>query len=891
MWFRRGVLGALGLAAVVGATASLRLLAQTPAPDPVARLLADLEAALASGDAARLTPLESPTLGADVIDGLAGSVVHGPASTVVLRERGRKKADDGADVLVDVFLARGDRARVVTWRIKARQNAGRWVIAGADEQGAIDDLLRLKLDTSEEFTVHNLDLHPTDLSLTMATGQAFVAKTEDGVTALVLHGKAQIRFAPPDRAEQGQLQAFGKHPDLSVDASEVFVRLSPSDFAAHIAEGTLTPRGVSADILADARAVFDEFAPQTYGIDLRDLGQTGWSFEPRSGNVVVEFKTDKFGWLTYTRSPGEFEDVSLFKRVGSKLISSYASAERIATRGRFYDEAANATFRIEHYDLDADFDPLRRAVHGRAILHVRTLADAVSSLTLRLNDDLSVVSVTAPGAERLLAVRLTGQQRILVRLPGALPRDARVILEIEYAGHLTPGAFDREAMTADQITQDFPSTTDYRPDPERAWIYSGRSAWYPEPETFAPATATLRVHVPAEFDVVASGAMSRSSVDAPTSAGPGQRTVEFTADRPLRYLACAISHFAPVATAQAIVPGVAPAAIGALRPQVPGPASVDVSVVATPKAANQSRALATRASDIVHYYSALIGEMPYSALTVASLDDNIPGGHSPAYLTLLRSRLPSSPFNWRLDPVAFTNVSSFLLAHEVAHQWWGQAVGWKNYHEQWLSEGLAQYFAVLYAGSVQGPTAAHDLLAAMRSSVFDQSSAGPIYLGNRLGRLTDDPSTYRVILYNKSAVVLDMLRRLIGDKAFFDGLKTFYGDHRFGSAGTDDLTKALQAGTDYPVARFFDTWVMNPGIPEASVRVDLAPGGRAATVRVEPVNFPADYPLTVTIQYLDGSSEDVTIPVVGGSATRDLSLKGPARRVAPKDDISLVRVR
>ena len=51
--------------------------------------------------------------------------------------------------------------------------------------------------------------------------------------------------------------------------------------------------------------------------------------------------------------------------------------------------------------------------------------------------------------------------------------------------------------------------------------------------------------------------------------------------------------------------------------------------------------------------------------------------------------------NWRGDPASFENFPQFFLAHELAHQWWGQAIGWKNYHEQWISEGFAQYFAAL----------------------------------------------------------------------------------------------------------------------------------------------------------------------------------------------------
>ena len=67
-----------------------------------------------------------------------------------------------------------------------------------------------------------------------------------------------------------------------------------------------------------------------------------------------------------------------------------------------------------------------------------------------------------------------------------------------------------------------------------------------------------------------------------------------------------------------------------------------------------------------------------------------------------------------------------FLAHEIAHQWWGHAVGWKNYHEQWLSEGLAQYFAVLYAGTDRGHDVVRKLLGQMRESAAQSSSQGPI---------------------------------------------------------------------------------------------------------------------------------------------------------------------
>ncbi len=85
------------------------------------------------------------------------------------------------------------------------------------------------------------------------------------------------------------------------------------------------------------------------------------------------------------------------------------------------------------------------------------------------------------------------------------------------------------------------------------------------------------------------------------------------------------------------------------------------------------------------------------------------------------------------DPVAFSSYPSFFLAHELAHQWWGQAVGWKNYHEQWLSEGVAQYFAALYAEREGGPEVFGEVIEQMRRWSLRHSAQGPVYLGNRLG--------------------------------------------------------------------------------------------------------------------------------------------------------------
>ena len=99
---------------------------------------------------------------------------------------------------------------------------------------------------------------------------------------------------------------------------------------------------------------------------------------------------------------------------------------------------------------------------------------------------------------------------------------------------------------------------------------------------------------------------------------------------------------------------------------------------------------------------ALLRDLPYRSMAVTVVEAELPGGHSPAYAAMVNTPAPTTQFTWRNDPAAFLNFPEFFLAHELAHQWWGQAVGWKNYHEQWLSEGFAQYFAALYAARFRG---------------------------------------------------------------------------------------------------------------------------------------------------------------------------------------------
>ena len=105
-----------------------------------------------------------------------------------------------------------------------------------------------------------------------------------------------------------------------------------------------------------------------------------------------------------------------------------------------------------------------------------------------------------------------------------------------------------------------------------------------------------------------------------------------------------------------------------------------------------------------------------------------------------------------------------------------------------------------------------------------------------------------------------MLRRLLGDEAFFRGLRLFYEDRRYQKAGTEDLERAMETASGRVLDRFFDRWIYNAELPRLSYRSTIADG--SVTVEFEQAgNLVFDVPVTVRLVYVNGQTRDVMVPV------------------------------
>ena len=844
--------------------------AQTTAPpapraavDGITRLVAALEKATEAGDAGAVRALVGPTVRAAPQSEFVQHLTFPKPTGYAIKERDRAPTNEGTvRLLIETFTERAGEGRVASWRLDVEPREaidGPWMISAIERLTVVTGLYRLSLDTGSEYTVKNLVITAPDLTLTIPAGTAFRSMTPEGTTALVVLGRGRAEFAPKPEAERGQVRIFSGSEVFRADFDSLFVRLNPGSYERAVTAAALSPRPVDQGHARRARQIFETYVGRSFQIDLNDLSVSRWSLVPTGDDFVAEIVTGRYGALTYARASTEAEDISFFDRRRHRNIAVYAS-EANAARGRFYSEDDGRDYDVLNYDIETSFAPDRSWVDGVARLSIRPRGAGLTTVTLRLAEPLVVRSVTSPQLGRLLHLRVVGQNNVLVGFPATIVGETSIDLAITYGGRLPPQGVDREAIDL----QNQERSDEIQIPIEAHYTYSNRSYWYPQATVTDYATARLALTVPGDLDVVASGALKEPPrmLDAAPGQRPRKRFV-FEATKPTRYLAVLISRFTSTQSA--------PVSLD----DDEGPLSLRIA--ANPRQVSRARALTDKASDILKFYTSLLADAPYDAFTLALTESDVPGGHSPAYFAMLHQPLPTSPFVWNNDPVSFPGYSSFFIAHEITHQWWGQAVGWKNYHEQWLSEGFAQYFAALYAERERGPEQFASVIKQMRKWSIEASPQGPVYLGYRLGHLRGEGRTFRALVYNKGAMVLHMLRRLVGDDAFFAGLREFYATWRYDKAGTDDFRAAMAKAAGRPLDRFFERWIYGSAIP--TVRATSTVSGSELTVRFEQAGDPFDIPVTVSITYTDGKSEDVTVAVTEAVVERTLPLKGAVRMV------------
>jgi len=249
------------------------------------------------------------------------------------------------------------------------------------------------------------------------------------------------------------------------------------------------------------------------------------------------------------------------------------------------------------------------------------------------------------------------------------------------------------------------------------------------------------------------------------------------------------------------------------------------------------------------------GRAPYENIEITEQPNFSFGQSWPNLVYLPISAYIDSTQRWMLFGHIDTKFTGFVrevTPHEVAHQWFGHSVGWASYHDQWLSEGFAEFAAGLFLQQAVGPKWQKDYLdfwERQRERILEKNNfgvspndAGPLWLGLRL----ISPRTgqaYQGVTYSKGAYVLLMLRSLMygdqqpegnRDQAFIDMMHDFMQSHHDSNASTESfkaivekhMPKRLDLQQNGRLDWFFNEWVYGTQVPRYHFKYDVQPGER-----------------------------------------------------------------
>ena len=228
-------------------------------------------------------------------------------------------------------------------------------------------------------------------------------------------------------------------------------------------------------------------------------------------------------------------------------------------------------------------------------------------------------------------------------------------------------------------------------------------------------------------------------------------------------------------------------------------------------------------------------------------------------------------------------------AHEVAHQWWGIGVDFASYHDQWLSEGFANFSGLWYLQTVTGKNEKYfDMLRQWRQPILLRRQApGPISLGYRvLAAKDDDRDDYQTMVYKKGAWVLHMLRiltldlRNMKEDKFTETMTDFYRSYEGQRASTDDFRRVVERHVGSDMRWFFDQWVHGTAIPTYRVasRTQTGPDGQfQVALRVRQEDVPDDFMMYVPVTVDLGKDQVARFRVKVKGPLTEVSLPVPAK--------------
>jgi len=674
------------------------------------------------------------------------------------------------------------------------------------------------------------------IRITLEQGTVQFATPQNGlVWAAAFDGRGRVQVEPPHPLEAQQIRLFLGKDAVDLEFSEAVFHFGDGtfeEFARQVQWGA--PAGTKLGRLMSGR----QQEREEMGEELlpRVLKSVLSADRKRVAFFTADLKTREKDWVQVTWDLLDPEEVRVgrWTQWGSgvgrfETWLSFPAADRVWWDA-WKDPLAREDLAMEGYRIDTT---VTGGAELRAMSRVAGKARAAGERVLLFELDANLRVESVKDGEKALAFFQArdpkGQEKsygdyVAVVLPAPSKAAQDLALEFRYAGkHVI-----RKAGSGNFFCQSY--------------------GWYPtRPNSFAGrVNFELLFRSPKQHTLVATGRKVKETQDGNTV------TTEWKSDLPLAVAGFAFGDF-KLQTEKA---GDVTVEVYANRRPDDTLAAVNLDEGFGPTAgraplgslspAALAKTMGIEVANTIRVFEGYFGPYPYKTLAVTNIPYSYGQGW-PGLLYLSALSFLDSTQRQNLGITQHTELTDFFRAHEASHQWWGHRVGWKSYHDQWLSEGFAQFSGNLYVLFRQGEKEFVNRLRLDKEELVrgrDQKnrtyeSLGPVWMGLRLAT-ADSPRAYSTVVYNKGGLVLNALRSMLldpqtkpMDARFIAMMKEFCQTYHNQPASTEDF-KAIAEKHMLPVMDlegngrldwFFGQYVYRTGVPKYEFKYAVEPAG------------------------------------------------------------------
>jgi hypothetical protein len=757
------------------------------------------------------------------------------------------------------------------------------------------------LDKARVYQIREVTLERAAFHITFDDGTiAFTEDVAGHVTGAFFEGEGEVLLIPNDRAERASMMLFTGAAVLEEKFVTGYFRFNDDTFAE--LQPALRPAADSQAFVSQ----WDSTVRNLAQLDALRLLLTFSNSLPASGEqetAAAASKPPADDRMLHARLQGRnlgtfdlyFDSLAaeqiwagqqktvegeIYYDVWSAFTLGHPGGRSGDAAGVMGEEAKPEAFSVSHYKIRANVAPPTR-LEADATLHLEVRQAGQRAVLFELSRFLRVSKVDADGrpVEFIHNQALEGTQ---------LARRGNDLVAVIFPQPLRAGQ---------QIDLHFVYGGDVLSEAGSGLLYVGaRGTWYPN-RGLEMARFDLQFRYPPGWTLLATG---KRIEDVPSNLPLGEQTSHWVSDRPMpiagfnlgkysrvaaragnvavdAYAASGVERSFPQGSSEVLAPPPPPGFPPQRRSQIVVPAPL-------PSPAHNAQSVANSSARAVEFFAQRFGPYPYTSLALTQMPGEVSQGW-PSLIFLSSFSFLTPDEKSRLDMSAVAKIlSENVIAHETAHQWWGDLLSWKSYRDQWLFEALANYSALLLLES-ESPRQFRVVMEKYRQDLLAKNKegspladAGPVTFGTRLN-CSHFPRGYDAISYGRGTWLFHMLRTMLRDAARDAGQKNSGGLalsdaqadapflHALGRAREryqeraintreflqvfeEELPPSLRYEGRKSLDWFYDGWVNGTALPHLelhSVKYSPKPGGAAVTGTIVQKDAPQELVTVVPV--------------------------------------------